>query len=356
MIVVIPTNRAVQLPYLAPLIDCGARFIVVDDSEGNIRLSHPQFRVVSWADRRRLLGQREIAIPRRNGACRDFGFLLAWRESDDDEVIIALDDDCAVEDAGFAEDVAQRLAGGAGHTLKYNPAFFNILDLYDGVDGSGMFPRGFPYSHRPGYRPPALVLANPEPAAFHLGLWRGVFDVNAVDKLQLTDWVQQDARLQVPAVRIPHGTWISVCSMNMQFRRRLIPAVYQLPMAVDVGGRWSIDRYGDIWGGYILKALMDIRGDIMTAGAPMIRHLKDGSLERNILQEHAAHLVNDEFIAFLRDIAAGITPADYLAMFAQVTDGFRTLAHGASPILRRYLEHLIPAMEAWIAVLAEPLG
>jgi hypothetical protein len=101
MIVVIPSNRSINLDYLRPLIDSGARFVVVDDSPGSIRIDHPQFRVFNWGDRERLLGDRQLAIPRRNGACRDLGFVVAWKEADDDEIVVALDDDCVVQERDF---------------------------------------------------------------------------------------------------------------------------------------------------------------------------------------------------------------------------------------------------------------
>src|SRR6185436_8367950 len=105
MIVVIPCSRSIRLDYLTPLIEAGARFIVVDDSEGSIKIDHPQFEVYTWSDQRRMLGHLEKAIPRRNGACRDFGFYVAWATSSDDEIIVALDDDCSVEHTDFAERV-----------------------------------------------------------------------------------------------------------------------------------------------------------------------------------------------------------------------------------------------------------
>ena len=110
MLVVIPTSRAVSLEYLEPLIDFGARFIIVDDSEGKVRVDHPQFSVFTWQDQARMLGKDVIAIPRRNGACRDFGFYIAWRESAADEIVIALDDDCKVEQPDFGQSVQAALS------------------------------------------------------------------------------------------------------------------------------------------------------------------------------------------------------------------------------------------------------
>ena len=85
MIVVIPSNRSVDLSYLGPLIDSGARFVIIDDSEGTIAIDHPQFRVLNWNDRRRILGDLDRHLPRRNGVCRTIGFIIAWRESDPGE-------------------------------------------------------------------------------------------------------------------------------------------------------------------------------------------------------------------------------------------------------------------------------
>ena len=57
-----------------------------------------------------MLGRDVIAIPRRNGACRDFGFYIAWRESDAGEIVIALDDDCKIEDRNFCQRVEATLS------------------------------------------------------------------------------------------------------------------------------------------------------------------------------------------------------------------------------------------------------
>ncbi len=350
MIVVIPSNRAVNLDFLRPLIDSGARFVVVDDSEGTIQLNHPQFRVFTWKDRRRMLGALDVAIPRSNGACRDLGFLIAWHEMDNHEIVVALDDDCVVEDPHFPEEVARVLETGPSVTLEAATPFFNVLDVYEGID-TPMFPRGFPYSARAGYQRPRFVPAQPRPAKFHLGLWQGDFDINAIDKLHLRQWAFPEARLKVASVGVPAGTWVSACSMNMQFRREVIPAVYQLPMRIEVLPPWCIDRYGDIWGGFILKALMDVRGDQLSVGGPMIRHLKEGSFEKNMRQEHLAHLVNDEFIGLLRAAAADLQPADYLAMMEHLAEGIAARVEHCSPILKSYIEHLLPALRAWLSVL-----
>ena len=180
-----------------------------------------------------------------------------------------------------------------------------------------------------------------------------IFDVNAVDKLKGPQYRYPEARLHHPSVALPDGALISVCAGNLQFRRELIPAVYQLPMHVEVMPGWVVDRYGDIWGGFILKTLMDLRGEVMAVGGPMIRHLKEGSFERNIWQEHLAHLVNDEFLTIIDKAREQIEPADYLTMMMQMSAILDRERENCGTILRRYLDVGVPAMKAWCRILSK---
>lgn len=352
MIVVIPSNRHVELSYLQPIIDSGARFIVVDDSDGRISIDHPAFRVVNWKDRKRLLGSRDEYFPRRNGACRDVGFWLAWQESDPGEVIVALDDDCRVSDLDFGPRVEAALAPAPRPVATCASEHLNILDLYAGNEPR-LFPRGFPYSARVDSERPQIDGETGAAPAFSLGLWQGVFDINGVDKVTGRQWSFPDARLEHPAVVVAPGKLVSVCSMNMQFRRELIPAVFQLPMHVEVIPDGVIDRYGDIWGGFVLKTLMDVRGDAMAVGEPMIDHLKAGDHVRNIWQESLAHQVNDEFLDLLGQARAELVADDYLPMMGQLTELLCARAPRCSPLLRKYFDTLVPSLDAWVNALAE---
>jgi Reversibly glycosylated polypeptide len=352
LITVIPTARSVDLSYLEPLIEAGSRFIVVDDSPGSIRISHPSFTVLTWDDQDRILGADRLAIPRRTGACRDFGFLVAWRESDDDEIIVALDDDCVITEATFAADVVAALSAGPRPTLGAAGRHVNVLDVY--ADGHcGQFPRGFPYSERVGYRPEGPGPVTDLQPEFNLGMWQGIFDVNAVDKAADSAFDRPDAVLRTATVVVPAGKLVSVCSMNLHFRRALVPAVYELPMHVRVGPNMVVDRYGDIWGGFILKTLMDIRRDAFAVGGPMIFHKKDGDLLRNAWQENICHIVNDEFIALLTEVAGGIGPASYLSMMEALAEGFAEHVSRTSPLLRPYLVELLPRLRAWVRLVRQ---
>lgn len=346
MIVVIPSNRELNLDYLAPLIDSGVRFVIVDDSEGSIKIDHPQFEIYNWGDRKKMLGKLDIGCPRRNGASRDFGFYIAWRNSDPEEIIIALDDDCKVHHQDFNAQVGAVLSSNARPVATCAGSHLNILDLYQNTSDQ-LYPRGFPYSSRVNYQGAQLKPADSRNVTFNLGLWKGIFDVNGIDKINGSAYSHPEATLKQHSVIIETHKLISVCSMNMQFRKELIPAVYQLPMHVEVMPGWVVDRYGDIWGGFILKTLMDLKKEAMAVGEPMITHLKEGDYSRNIWQEHICHLVNDEFIDLLFQIKPTITSTDYLEMMKELNEGFKEYVHQASPIFKPYLVHLCMTMEAW---------
>ena len=351
MIVIIPSNRQIDLSYLSPLIDAGARFIVVDDSEGSIAIDHPQFAVYNWGHRRSMLGPLDEYFPRRNGACRSFGFYCAWHQSDPGEIIVALDDDCRVPDEGFAAQVSRALSSDPRPEATTGGLHLNILDLYE-AGAQGLFPRGFPYSARIDYDD--AVLGSPitqRNVVFSLGLWTGIYDINAVDKVTGAPYRFPEARLQHPSVLIAPEKLISVCSMNMHFRREVLPATYQLPMHVPVLPDGVIDRYGDIWGGFVLKMLIDIKGDGFAAGAPMIEHLKEGNYVRNIWQENLSHQVNDEFLALLASAREEVVAGPYLGMMEQLTHAIDARLANCSPILSRYLTTLVPALDAWTRAL-----
>ena len=350
MIIVIPSNRTLNLDYLAPLLDRGHRLIVVDDTPGSIPSQHPDIEVHNWGDRKRFLGELDDLFPRRNGACRTFGLLLAWRDSDPDDLIVALDDDCEVP-AGFDADVLAAFEPRALPVAEGGERHFNIVDCYRDMP-EGLFPRGFPYSDRLGYEPRPTAAARPARPRFNLGLWADAFDVNAIDKIAGPEWRHPEGRLRDPQVLVPPGKLVSVCSMNMQMVRDVVPAVYQWPMHVPIMPGSVIDRYGDIWGGFTLKALMDRAGDDLTLGAPMIAHRKAGDAMRNAWQEHLAHLVNDEVIELIVRAAEEASSSSYLDRAADFTEGLARRHDHASALTARYFDTLLPGLRAWTTALA----
>ena len=90
--------------------------------------------------------------------------------------------------------------------------------------------------------------------------------------------------------------------MNTAFARRaharlLLPA---RPVGQRAG---SSRRHDDIWGGYVVKKLMDRRGHLFTFGRPIVEHTRQSKIERVVVLEHWMHLMSTGFYTLV-DAAA----------------------------------------------------
>lgn len=352
MIVVIPSIRTINTEYIKCLLDSDAEIIVVDDTdEERIKPVSDNMKVLHYSDRKRMLGSLESCIPRKNGACRDFGLWYAYVYGEKDETVICLDDDCEI--LSDYRTVAENSLGIKNLPLAQTKnRFYNPLDLYN-LDME-IYPRGFPYEERgkkPDYNYNSSVEGN---VVFNLGLWRGVFDVNAIDKLYLSQYSFDTKKLRFGQVVVQKGALVSLCSMNMILKREVIPAIYQLPMNEPIIPEWVINRYGDIWGGYICKKLADIKGDLVSVGEPMINHYKEDTqpeILKNIKQEHYSHIVNIAFCDILDLACADIKPSDYLGMYRELVDNLKKLSVNFPVSIKPYLDPTVVKMEQWVKAL-----
>ncbi len=349
MIIVIPSIRNVNLDYLHPLLNKGNRIIVVDDTdEERIEVNAKEVTVIHYSDKKRILGKLEACIPKKNGVCRDMGLLAAYHLAKDDETIVCLDDDCEVF-ADYQASAVNSLGERYLPLVKTSHRFYNPLDLYE--YNYVIFPRGYPYEERGRKKDYDYSKKVKKNVVFNLGLWQGVFDVNAVDKLYLEKFSFDDVKLKHKQVIVQRGPLVSLCSMNMIMKRELIPAIYQIPMNEPIIPNWQIDRYGDIWGGYICKKLIDIKGDALSVGEPFIYHHKDSNLHKNIMQEHYSHIVNLQFCDLLDKACKKVKKADYLTMYDQLTKSLDSLRGEYPFALEAYLIPTIQKMKLWVKAL-----
>jgi hypothetical protein len=112
------------------------------------------------------------------------------------------------------------------------------------------------------------------------------------------------------------GQYLTVCSMNLAFRREVVPAFYQLPMD---DNPWDVGRFDDIWSGVFLKRACDVLGKQVYNGAPLCEHNKAprstfGDLTNEVpaleLNEHVWEIVDD----------AGADADSYAGVFSAMAD------------------------------------
>jgi hypothetical protein len=108
------------------------------------------------------------------------------------------------------------------------------------------------------------------------GLWTNVPDLDAVRILMDGD-LNGQAQTRTTADDFDRdfvagrGNYLTVCSMNLAFRREVVPAFYQMPMD---DNKWDVGRFDDIWSGVVLKRACDVLGRRVYNGAPLCEHNK----------------------------------------------------------------------------------
>jgi hypothetical protein len=340
VVVVVPSNRGVSAARLAAIHE-DVDVLVVADGDAPVRCDRPNSRVFDVPFQRRYMGADFDLIPRGTAACRNFGFYYVWRETAH-RLIITLDDDVTTSE-GFLDAYALL---DTTPTLPTATAcrWINTVALLDG--GPACFARGFPYEDRTA---PVFDLAvSTARVVCHMGLWDGILDTDALDKQLFERYRARHEPLTAvrPATRAGARVRFPLSSMNAGVVRDALPAMYQMPMEPSFAGDYALWRYDDIWAGYVLQTLAEIRGEAATAGAPVVRHDKIGDLRRELLGEHYGILMSPWFYDAIDEAAARVRPGPYAGMLAALAEGL-TRRKGVPDLYWRYIAAAGGKLRRW---------
>ena len=239
-------------------------------------------------------------IPEASHAQTSFGLLYMW--ANDFEYGFFVDDDTLPHpDFDFFGVHFDNLSyEGEIESVRSDERWVNVL--YQNVDDHGLYPRGYPYSAMDEEIETSTETV--EDVVASQGLWTNVPDLDAVRILMDGD-LQGQAQTRTTAEDYDgnfvaeDGQYLTVCSMNLAFRREVIPAFYQLPMD---DNRWDVGRFDDIWSGLFLKRACDVLGKQIVNGYPLCEHNKAprstfGDLNNEVpgleLNEHVWEIVDD---------------------------------------------------------------
>ena len=251
----------------------------------------------SWQEIDQELGENGWIIPRKVSGIRNFGFLKAHQMGAD--IIITIDDDCyPVKNHDLIKLHSQNLA------LKTPRKWTNTYP-----DARHLYTRGMPYLNR-----------QQAPTMLSHGLWTNVLDFDGPTHLQNLNFKAEFSEhfLQI----IPQGAYYPMCSMNLAFRREIVPLMYFPLMGEDKNGnKWGYDRFDDIWAGIFSKKIMDHLGYSVINGAPFVEHRKGSDPFKN-LQKEALGIETNEKLWELVDKVKLIkkTPAKCYEELAQKID------------------------------------
>jgi len=218
------------------------------------------------------VAEYEHVVPAASHAETSFGLLYMW--AGDYEVGFFIDDDTLPRrDENFFGRHLENLAyEGEITEVSSDEQWVNVL--YQNVDDHDLYPRGYPYSAMG--ESVETRTADVSDVVASQGLWTNVPDLDAVRILMDGD-LRGQAQTRLDAddygedFVAARGNYLTVCSMNLAFRREVIPAFYQLPMD---DNPWDVGRFDDIWSGVFLKRACDVLGTRIYNGAPLCEHNK----------------------------------------------------------------------------------
>ena len=298
--------------------DWQATFVVVDDAETEPfrqaaeKLPRPV--VVGWTEIERDL-ENEWIISRQDSAIRSYGFLVAYRDLENFDLICTLDDDCFPLVKGHA--ISHR------RSMEF-PAWQSTLDQTR--------VRGLPFSDAPKLK-----------ADVNIGLWEGVFDLSSIDQLangpqayQSLTVAQKESYNRV----IPQNVQVPMCGMNLAFSRRAAPLMY-----FGLQGRSQpVGRFDDIWCGVIAKKICDHLGWSWTCGRPIVEHQRASNPFANLTKEAPGIVEHEHLMPYLTGVK--LTESSLCGCFSEMAEAI--LKYQPVHLPTDYFRKLGRAMNVWI--------
>jgi len=258
-------------------------------------------------------------VPAASHAETSFGLLYMWAD-DSFEYGIFIDDDTLPHDDDYFGRHMENLAfGGSVERVSSDEDWVNVL--YANADEHGLYPRGYPYSAMDETVETDAVEVEAGEVVASQGLWTNVPDLDAVRILMDGD-LEGQAQTRTTADDFgedfvaARGNYLTVCSMNLAFRREVIPAFYQLPMD---DNEWDVGRFDDIWSGLFLKRACDVLGKRIYNGDPLCEHNKAPRSTFDDLANEVAGLELNEHVWEVID-EAGDDADSYAAVFDAMAD------------------------------------
>ncbi len=279
-------------------------------------------------------------VPAASHAETSFGLLYAWAEPAFEYVVFLDDDTRPHDDVDFFGTHYDNLAfAGEIEAVASDEDWVNVL--YQNHDDHGLYPRGYPYAAMDETVETTTVEVAPGEVVASQGLWTNVPDLDAVRILMDGD-LRGQARTRTTAEDYDgdfvaaRGNYLTVCSMNLAFRREVIPAFYQFPMD---DNRWDVGRFDDIWSGVVLKRACDVLGRRIHNGAPLCRHDKAPRSTFDDLTNEAPGLELNEHLWRVVD---GVEPeVPRAARTAEPSDGVGDDADAYAAVLEAVADELV---------------
>lgn len=217
-----------------------------------------------------VMGKYKDCLSNFNGGIRNLGFAYIAKYLPEVEYIFTLDDDTRP----------------IGDTIQDHLDALNQRVPISWFSTASEYMRGFPYAVR---EEAEVVLSH--------GVWENVADWDAPTQLVLGS----KRPVTFPKAPIPKGVLYPMCGMNIAFKRKMLPHMYQAPFWLEEG----IGRVDDILCGIYSKKQIDKAGDAVVTGYARVWHERASNVYKNLKLEAAS-------IELFEQVATGDESHEYM--------------------------------------------
>jgi len=274
---------------------------------------------------------------------RIIGFLKAVY--DGCEYIVALDDDnFPREGEDLISEHVNVLESKSFRTISSSLKYINSLELLEkNIPNVHPYVRGYPI-HLRGEPEYSFDIVENGKIGCNIGLWEGDPDIEVLSRLQY-DNLRTKALSMTPLGIYPE-TYTSMCLQNISFRSEYLLFQYEFPMNINISGL-SLQRYDDIWSGYICKKLLDQLGVYMTIGPPIALHKRNiHNIISDFLNEYWGQFINLFFFTAIQEIKLE-EKIDPLKMYVELVNKLYRSLHFIDPQIQSYFNRVWHDMLRW---------
>ena len=251
--VVIPTIRPKKIGQFLKDWNFNCRvFIVYDGKEPVLKTCDDKRLSV-----KQVMGKYNDLITNLTAAVRNLGFAYIAKQCPEVEYIITLDDDLKP----------------IGDTVQDHVNALNMRVPISWTRTGTEYTRGFPYGVR---NEAEVVLSH--------GIWGGIADYDAPTQL-----VKGNVNIKFYKEPIPKGVYYPMSSMNLAFKRKMLPFMYMAPRV------YNVHRFDDIFCGINSKREIDKRGWAVVSGFAAAYHEKASNVFNNLEKEAKGIRLNEEY-------------------------------------------------------------
>jgi Reversibly glycosylated polypeptide len=232
-------------------------------------------------------------VPYDSDNRRNIGFLMALEWGC--QVLLSIDDDNYCVGPTY-DTIAQVCGDSVTLPAVYSSdGWFNMCELLETEPNYRVYPRGFPYHKR--HKVSELTFREEGGTVrLNAGLWLQDPDLDAITWLAAP---VRASKFRGKSLLLGEDVWSPINTQNTALHRDLVVGYYFVRMGYPLAGM-PIDRYGDIFSGYLVQACIRHMGHRIRIGTPVADHRRNSHNHmRDLAGELACIFVLEDFLAWL---------------------------------------------------------